>query len=340
MAIKLPKEFHFSHDYAFFLHDILSDIVVSGEKSRIFDTKFEFKSKEHGKQFKLVKKWDLFDWLEENGYKDVIYETIYKQVYVAILSDFCQFIYEALKNSEKGKLVVAYTLIRKPLRENLLILEWLLSDPQSFIDKFYHEDPETYAPQKISKDRKIEIIQAAVNKTKFSEMFKSSFIYELRYEKTKPFSFEMLWHHGTHLVTTFNNIQTTRQNFNFIFSNNEDRYEQWKHFYSLLPFLLYYTVIVRKALVSTFAKRCKSIIDLIDMQRDFGFILYAGNSSYVSNNKNFLRIVNDIKNTLTLKCPKCSKDISFGVGNLKSFYQKLKIRCFHCKSVLQFEQTE
>lgn len=279
MSIKLPKEFRFGHDYAFFLHDILADIVVSGEKSRIFDTKFEFKSKEHIKQFKLIKKWDLFCWLEANGYKDVIYEIVYKQVCVAILSDFCQFIYEALKNSERGKLVVAYTLIRKPLKEDLLILEWLLSEPITFLNTFYHDDPETYSPLVISAERKAEIIQKAICKTKKPEMLNPKFIYALRYEKSKPFSFETLWNHGMHLVTTFKNIQTTRQNFNFIFSNKEDKYEQWKHFYSLVPFLLYYAVLVSEALVSTFAKRPESVIDLVDMQRDFGFILYGGNSN-------------------------------------------------------------
>jgi hypothetical protein len=36
----MPDEFRFSHEYCVFLHDVLADIVVSGEKGRIFDVTF------------------------------------------------------------------------------------------------------------------------------------------------------------------------------------------------------------------------------------------------------------------------------------------------------------
>jgi hypothetical protein len=157
----LPKEFCFSHDFAFFLHDLLADIIVEGEKARIFDITFKFKSEEQRELFKNLSAEELWDWLAEND-KATHYTLIYKQICVALLSDFCHFVYEGLQCSKKAKLSVAYSLFRRPFKDNLLILEWLLADPIDFMDRFYNEDPAVYAPQNLSTERKIQVIEAAI----------------------------------------------------------------------------------------------------------------------------------------------------------------------------------
>jgi hypothetical protein len=100
----------------------------------------------------------LFEWLENNGYKLTVYEIYYKQIFVALLSDYCHFIYEALRTSKRGKLTVTYSLLRKPLKENLFYFEWLLADPREFITNFDSGLIHTIELSKyVPKEKKIEI---------------------------------------------------------------------------------------------------------------------------------------------------------------------------------------
>lgn len=119
----LPSEFQFSHDYCVFLHDVLTDIVVSGEQARLFDVSIQFSTAEEGAAFEKSHVEDVIGWLESNNYASHAQEVIYRQVLVALLSDFCHFTFEGLRSSSKGKVTVSYALLRKPLKETLLTFE-------------------------------------------------------------------------------------------------------------------------------------------------------------------------------------------------------------------------
>ena len=122
----LPSEFKIGHEFAFFLHDLLAQIVVEGEKANIFQVPVTFRSQADAEAIRDLSGEELWSWLQANRYEWVNLELSYKQLIVALLADFCQFVYEALRCSEKGKLAVTYTLLRKPFKDNLFYLEWLL----------------------------------------------------------------------------------------------------------------------------------------------------------------------------------------------------------------------
>ena len=119
----LPENFRFAHDYCLFLHDILVNIVQSGEDARIFTVPVQLRSVEEAQQFTGLKEEELWRWLESNGYEEVLREYTYRHAFVALLADFCHFVYEALRCSRKGKLTVTFALLRKPFKENLCYFE-------------------------------------------------------------------------------------------------------------------------------------------------------------------------------------------------------------------------
>ncbi len=204
MATFLPKQFQFSHDFAFFLHDLLVEGIVSGEQAGIFNVNVKWDSKLQADVIKGFSGEELWLWLEKNGYEWVNVSLAYKQIIIALLSDFCHFVYEALSCSIKGKLAVSFALLRKPFKENLLYLEWLLIDPKDFMHKFYYDGPKALdLSTALDKERKIHIIQAAIEKSIHVNWIPAEFLYELRYMKTASYGFEGLWNHATHLVTTF-----------------------------------------------------------------------------------------------------------------------------------------
>jgi hypothetical protein len=51
---------------------------------------------------------------------------------MALTSDFLHHVYEGLWCLEKRKIVVAFNVLRKPLKDNLTYLCWMLADPEDF----------------------------------------------------------------------------------------------------------------------------------------------------------------------------------------------------------------
>lgn len=328
----LPKKFKFSHEFSFFLHDTLAHIVVEGEKRRIFEVPITFKSQIDANEFRSLSGEQLWDWLENNGYESVNIELSYKQIIVALLSDFCQFIYEALKCSEKGKLVVTYTLLRKPLKDNLFYLEWLLADPKEFLQKFLKEGPSSIAlsmANTISKEKRLEIIKLAISKTHEPDWVSADFIYDLRYNKGVEYSFEGVWNQAAHLVTTVKHYATEEKNFNFVFSNKDDRLDQWEHIYSLLPLLLYHTILIIEALVDTIVVRDDTEMEWARIRRTVGFQLWSYHTQIGDKNSSLAEI-QDFLSPLDLKCPNCARTIRFGHRNLRSFYLYGNFSCSAC----------
>jgi len=270
----IPKEFRFAHGFAYYLHDLLAQVVVEGERARLFDHTIKFRKKDTLQRFaQLSPSEDVWKWMSRNRRLDH-YTLIYKQIFVAVLSDYCHFIYEALSCSRKGKLTVAYSLLRKPLKDNLFILEWLLGDPADFIDRFYNDRADSFDPTKLSKERKTEIIDAAIKETG-EEGIDSELIYDLRYDRAHPHGFAGICDQAAHLVTTFNQIKTDSQNINFVFSGNDSRYSQWNHFYGWLPFLLNYSVHVVEAILRTFTERDEISKRALRTQTTAGMLLWG-----------------------------------------------------------------
>lgn len=219
----LPKEFEFSHKFCIFLHNSMAQFIIEGEPSGFFQTSFQPKSEKETEELEKNPDLFIFDWLEDKGYSEVLGEVLLKSIFPGLLSDFCHFVLEALNCSRKGKLTVTYALLRKPFRENLHYMEWMLSDPESLLNTFYNQPSKELSFSKIGNpDRAKAIIKEAVDRTPHKEVFDANFIYDLRFNKQAGFGFEPLWNKAIHLVTTKTPLETEQCNFNFIFSGPDE----------------------------------------------------------------------------------------------------------------------
>jgi hypothetical protein len=319
----IPKEFRFSHKFAFFIHDLLAQNIVEGEKAGIFTTEFSVDSNEIDKKIESMNQQEFWDWLSIYD-KPAHFEVIYKNLLIALISDLCHFIYEGLKCSEKGKLAVSYALFRKPFKDNLLILEWLLADPEDFLEKFYDEDSEIYNPQKLSPDQKKSIIEKAIDELD-SKLFTAEFIYDLRYNRSLPFSFAGPWDKANHLITSFEKIKTERQNLNFVFLSEDAIYSQWSGIYSLLPVLLHHSFGIIEKLISTISQRDTSVKDTTLDRLNAGFLLWRDSLGHQSEVK-----ISDMK--VTGDCENCKKPVRIpGKRFLTQVYKHGFAECKSCK---------
>jgi hypothetical protein len=241
MGYFLPKEYKELHDLCFYLHDILVQVVVEGENKKLFHTIYNIKKMSDIEAIKGNN--DILEWLSNNGYEDVFKSIVIKQVLIATISDYCHYVYEALKCSEKSKLAITYTLLRKPLKDSLLLFEWIMTNRNEFMENF-KKDSNCYAIDKIDSTKKKMFIKCSVNQINYSKAFDAGFIYNIRYSKKTDYSLEKLWNLANHLVTTCKDYKTENLNLNFVFSGADSKESQWNFLYSVLPYLLFYTVEV------------------------------------------------------------------------------------------------
>jgi len=331
----LPKQYHFSHQYCFFLHDLLADIIVSGERDGIFKVSFEMRDKRELEEISKRTGEELWIWLESNGYEDIVYHLTYRQICVALLSDLCHFVYEALECSIKGKLTVTYALLRKPFKENLFYLEWLLADPKDFFQRFHFDDIKNFALSEyrlITPKKKVEIIKHAKDKTKHGQWIASNFIYQLRYDKKVHYGMEQLWQKANHLITTFKFLETEERNFNFVFSDDTAHKSQWDYLYSFLPILLFHTLEIVQALIATFAKiKDEEEHNITELRTVIGFLLWVEKRPRTIKMDNFIeKIANSIEEA-QLRCPKCKKRLTYKKQYLKLFCEEAAFKCRKCQ---------
>jgi len=331
----LPEEFRLAHDFAFYLHDSLVMMVQYGEQAGLFNVSFPFKSPEDAEVFGNLSGDQAWDWLQQSGYEGVLAELVYRQLLVALLADACHFIYEALNCSRKGKTAVTYALLRKPLRENLFYLEWLLVDPKDLIGRFLHEGPERLllSQPSVGEKQKRSIITDAAAMTAFPTFAPPEFLYDLRYSKDVAYGFETIWHKAIHLVTTYDErYATEKQNLNFIFSSGRDRLHQWRHLYTYLPPLLRYAVEVAEALMGSIVTLPGEELDAIQAKRQVGYVLWAKRYCSKPSSDLFIESIEGLVNDINLTCPNCSARVEFTDEGMEAFWKTGMTKCRRCRA--------
>ena len=150
---------------------------------------------------------------------------------------------EALFTYEKGKIRVSLSLLRKPMKENLLYLEWILADENDFMAAFANQNRKALSVESLTPDRRRELITGAIAKCANTSFLDPAALYDMRYNKAAAFGLEPLWQKAQHLITTHGAyLLTETENFNFIFIKPDEQeriYERVAIFYFMLTIHLY-----------------------------------------------------------------------------------------------------
>lgn len=112
----LPVRLDHAHHLCFLIHDVMLELLRSGELVGAFTHQFPLSEAESRSLNQAV---DIFEWIDEVGRQPERAPILRAVIFPALLSDFLHFIYEALQAARKGKLAVAYALLRKPLQDDL-----------------------------------------------------------------------------------------------------------------------------------------------------------------------------------------------------------------------------
>lgn len=173
------------------------------------------------------------------GYEAEARKVVLNQITMAMVSDCLHHIYEALRCLEKRKVIVALNLLRKPLTDNLLYLSWMLGDEDGFYHAFTTNSPRGITLS-ILKSKRAEILSSALAMTEVADVLNAEFIDRALFTQANPSGFQKLFQHAVHLVTVQRvELETTPENFNFIFKRYDDD-DLYELVYEVLPHVLLY----------------------------------------------------------------------------------------------------
>lgn len=264
----LPRRLWWSHHLAFLLHDQLLHFVIRGDEERLFWIRLNLTDEAEGAEFGAVDDGDIIDWMRQKGRSEEAGQVIERVIVRALLSDLCQFLFESIESAAKGKVSVAFALLRKPLRDQLFILEWILADRDGFLREFAKgpESIDLVELLKKQKDWMKQVVESAISQSTYSEFIDPAFVWELRFDKSVSWTLEGYWNQAIHLVTTNKHYRTDPENLNFVFVGDCERSDLLDRYYLLVPTVLIHLCGVVRAIVDRWKPDFVGFGRLFDMR--------------------------------------------------------------------------
>lgn len=314
-------------ELAQFLVSAIHDQLRRLERERAFHLTVSLTNDRHAEELRGLPPTELLSWLAAKGYRTERREVVHRQVLRAVLLDMMSFLSAAIERAQVGEFTVAFALLRKPLKDNLLLLEWLLGDRDEFLDRF-SERPELVDSSKLSADTRRGLIAKARSQCRRPGVLTPEFLHELRYEKQCPYGFDPLWNQATHLVTSFRAYPTEVENLNFVFSNPEDLTSYAETLDRALPGLLDHVTLVSLALLRPLDPAVSSS-DPFDLRHDIGVILCANARKTEPGST---RELSDALCAANLVCAQCGGAVQPHEDLLLSIWRTGQALCAKCGS--------
>lgn len=329
----LPKRFRKVNNICAILYDQLTEIYVEENYEHLNHTEIvrpEFEKLSNELKNDGV---HVLDWLRENGAINELTEVLTKHLVMSITSDFLNFMYESLRSAKNGKMTVAYALLRKPLTDELLILEQLLVDKHDFIQRFYMEGKITgYDPSPRNKNiDKKSIIEEAVKRLYLFPIFVPDYIYEVRYDKSCDYGLSGITNQALHIVTNDLHYKTEEQNLNFVFSTEEDVKRYREHYYSFVPYLLNYAISVIDGIIFDILKDedNQNLRYVKVLRRLTGFMLINKHTKTIDK-KNIDNIFKIIGDGMPKECHICGHLNTVEQADFELFFYTEAFVCQNC----------
>lgn len=297
----LPEQFISKHQLLLYFNDIIVDMLIKADEYDLSSRKIELSNNQE-----IPNDIDSpIDWLIENGYKKVAFESTKAHVFFCLLRDFIFYMHESFSCSERGKVSVAFSNSRKPIKDNLFYMCWLLVNSDELISKLLYDEPKTFDVSTINYEFKVEILNEAAKKVNFP--LDGELLAEIIYDKKSPIGLSGIWDKTLHIITSNRRYPTSVGSLNFIFADEEIWNEYWETYYDKITCIMTFATEVSIALFEEAAK--------VD-----------------EDTKLFNRIIRAIKYDLTY-----SDD--FNADNYKEVFKNISFTCEECTHTFELDDN-
>jgi len=255
---------------------------------------------------------------------------VLNQVALRLYGDLLHFVYEGLVALEKRKYTVAFALLRKPLKYNLMFATWVFADENDFFDRLRKAPAEmlTEGHANFSKARRLELLQNAISQLPISEFLDAEVIYQAVYERRNHKGLAPYFDMATHLATSFEGIKTDSMNLNFTFKDPNDT-EGYEGVYFPIAYLLVYLILLQLEIIGRMTAVAESYKGWL-ITAMFGTMgsLFEMGSEVVGQMNQELREF--------LKCGVCGSELVVTQDNAPRFFMSELIDCPKCGIEQQF----
>ena len=311
------------HEYCFFLHDECVRILKEYEEAEAEWVTVQFPSGLAADEFNKLASTDPIEALHATGHPEDAKRVILNQITMRLTSDCLHHIFEALRCLEKRKYIVALNLLRKPFKDTLAYLSWMLGDEDEFFQAFTSGNPERLAQRHLGNIR-VSIFSKALANTGIGSAMDADLLNEIIYDRKSNQGLEKLFQHAVHLITIDRvELKTAPENFNFVFKSpwDDDVYE---HIYNTVPYILLFLAHVIFGLFHRMRKMDDGARLSATARTLFGFTLVM-NGDVVS-----------VQDTLTeafsehVKCVACQARLNVTRYNATRIVITESFRCTSC----------
>ena len=324
----IPPELRFAHELCYYFHDEAVRALVEAEAVKADVVTINFPSRVTADQFSAIaEKEDTIAALRATGFPDEARRVILNRITMAVVSDCMHHLFEALHCFEKRKIVVAFNLLRKPLRDNLLYLAWMLGDEDDFYAKFTSGDPHFLSGKVVGNHRKA-ILEKALKQTKVADLINSDRLISIIYDRKNRIGLEGYFQHAVHLVTVEHiELKTTPENFNFIFKSHVD--DVYHVAYTWLPHVL---LFLSHVVVTLFGRMQQldpggETAFLIRSKLAFLLLFRRGPSAFAKS---------QLASLIGGKCDFCKAPVRVTTANARKMVLSQQYRCPTCRRIAPF----
>lgn len=328
----LPESYYLAHEFCFYLHDsvvsTLSQYEQAGIHNTIQDAVEEVITKE-GLEEKFEGK-NILDMLRDDEKTFELYKKhLLGHLVLALTSDMLHFLYEAMSSIEKRKFSVGFSLFRKPFKENLFLLSWILADEDDFIKRFESDNFKSFRLPD-NEDKKA-IIAKAISKLHTKDAFDEELIWNYIYSKQHENGFEPTWQRATHLTTSMGKLLKTEDlSFNFIFESAEDDF-YFDFLEGGLPYLMFYMSQISLACFDKLHNLNEKTINHLIMTSYGVFESLNGSSKELSLMTKIQEIFDEL-----LKCVHCESKFTITRDSFPALLIEENFECSKCSLENQF----
>lgn len=304
-------------DYIFLMlcNNYIVDILKLADLKQWSSEKIDIKQKDLEKF--NSQKYDLFYW-RKHGYATPINKSLYKHMFFSLVADYNIYVSDAIDCATKYHFGTAFSLLRKPFKDDLLLLEMLYTKGHKFVSEFLNRPVREFAIDVIAKDQKKlkSILRKSCKKLNF---FTGKRLYDLRYSKQSKESLEKIWNKASHIITTHSQYATENGNLNIIFATDDIVEENLVYFFKVCCSIQLYLV----QLLFDFLKEENLISEKI-FNKNMNNLFFAFSCALEE------KIPKEITEKLTIKCNYCgnafkaTEEILKKNNNNNGFYYKCK----------------
>jgi len=325
----IPQNLWLSHEFCFYLHDQIAHLLIQYDQHGVQDTVVEALLDLLNRSDQEIAELNVIDFLKNMDEDEPYRHHVLSHIIIALASDMLHFLHESLLCFEKHKLSVAFSLLRKPLKEHLLFLSWILADENDFLQRFEKDNYKTLSDT--NKEKQLYILKEAAAKVVTDDMFDHELIWNIIYSKKFENGFEPTWQRATHLITYMGKFQKTEDyNINFIFENEVNGYYH-EFLYSKLPYILMFMTQVTLECFNRLHPLHNKTIDHLILTT-----MGCYESLYLDGRKQGMARL--FKNTLKdfIQCIHCGAELKIKKKYAPLFFLNEQLYCEKCNLITDF----